>query len=200
MTHQLKIFFDYVCPYCFIGKGIVDELKKEYQLDVEWVPFELHPETPLEGTRISQFFENSNIEYMYHVLNTAIKPYNLEFSGKDLMVNTNKALLATEYAKDQGRAEAFHAEVFKIYFTEGKNIADEAVLREVAVRTGLDPDEMMKKVEDGTYISRLTEAREEASYYEVRSTPTFILDDKLKIVGAQSLDVFRKALTESQAG
>lgn len=163
---------------------------------MEWIPFELHHETPQEGVKVSEFFPGTNAEYMFHVLNTAIKPYGLKFGGADLMANTEKALIATEYARDHGKAHEFLDETFRIYFTEGQNIAEADVLGVVAERTGLDPDEMMKKVEDCTYRSRLTEAKKSAHYYSVRSTPTFIIDDKLKIVGAQSLDVFRKALAE----
>ncbi len=163
---------------------------------MEWIPFELHHETPPEGVKVSDFFPGTNVEYMFHVLNTAIKPYGLTFGGWDLMANTEDALMATEYARDHGRAHEFHDEMFRIYFTEGKNIAAEAVLREVAERTGLDPDAMMDRVKDRTYRSRLTAGKKAAHYYSVRSTPTFIIDDQLKIVGAQSLDVFRKALNE----
>ena len=33
MKHKLIIFSDYTWPFCYIGKGIVDELKKEYTIE-----------------------------------------------------------------------------------------------------------------------------------------------------------------------
>ena len=32
MVNKILIFSDYAWPYCYIGKGIVDELKKEYEM------------------------------------------------------------------------------------------------------------------------------------------------------------------------
>ena len=40
---------DYVCPWCYIGLERIDRLVREFPVDVEWRPFELHRETPLGG-------------------------------------------------------------------------------------------------------------------------------------------------------
>ena len=44
---KLKItaYSDYICPFCYIGYHRIEQLKKEYNIDVEWKPFEIHPET-----------------------------------------------------------------------------------------------------------------------------------------------------------
>jgi predicted DsbA family dithiol-disulfide isomerase len=48
MPDRLKIvaYSDYVCPWCFIGLQRIEQLEQEFPVDVEWRPFELHPETP----------------------------------------------------------------------------------------------------------------------------------------------------------
>ena len=55
---------------------------------------------------------------------------------------------------------------------------------------------MMKSIEDGTYESNLTEGKNLALKYEVNSTPTFIINDKYTVVGAQSIDSFKKLLNK----
>jgi len=47
---KLKViaYADHICPSCYIGYHRIEQLKKEYNLDVEWRTFEIHPETPRE--------------------------------------------------------------------------------------------------------------------------------------------------------
>ena len=72
----------------------------------------------------------------------------------------------------------------------------EAKLTHSAARQGRRPDELVQEVLSHYFEeeARLIEAREQASKYAVTAIPTFIIGDEHKIVGAQSLDVFRKKL------
>ena len=153
---------------------------------------------PAEGRKVSEFFPKTPPEYMFRVLNTSAKDYGVHFSGKDAMYNTHKALLATEYAKDQGKGNEFHAETFYTYFTEGRNVADPQVLGEIAERVGLEPSELVAAATDENYLGRMNEAKHEAARHGIRSTPTFIFDDKYGIVGAQAIKVFRDLLTKAE--
>ena len=51
---DVVVFSDYVCPFCYIGYHRIEKLKQQYDLDVEWKPFELHPETPKDGILIEK--------------------------------------------------------------------------------------------------------------------------------------------------
>ena len=42
---------DYVCPWCYIAPERVDRQQREYPVDADWRPFELHPETPRDVLR-----------------------------------------------------------------------------------------------------------------------------------------------------
>jgi predicted DsbA family dithiol-disulfide isomerase len=85
--------------------------------------------------------------------------------------------------------------VFRAYFSEGSDIGARDVLLTAAVQTGLDPAELTKALDEGRYSSRLMEARKTAETFEVGVVPTFIINESRKVVGAQSLEVFRKALS-----
>ena len=50
------VISDFVCPWCYIGLSEVEKLSKEYDIDVEFAPFFLRPDTPPDGmthTRIT---------------------------------------------------------------------------------------------------------------------------------------------------
>jgi len=131
---------------------------------------------------------------MFNNLNNMSNKYGVEFSGADLISNTHLALLASEYVKEKGKFHEFHDKLFSVYFNEEKNIGDLELLKSIVENIGLNKEEMIKKIEDGSYESKLTEAKKLAIQYRVNSTPTFIINDKYDIVGAQSIESFKKIL------
>ncbi|MFZ5815771.1 MAG: DsbA family oxidoreductase, partial [Bacillota bacterium] len=76
-------------------------------------------------------------------------------------------------------------------FVEGQNLADEAVLREAAARAGLDPDAALAAVKEGRYEQRLEEFAAQARAYGITGVPTFIINNRYKIVGAHPYERLR---------
>ena len=194
MKHKIVVYSDYIWPFCYIGKGIVDQLKKEFDIEDEWMPLEIHPETPKEGKLISKVFPASNIEKMFANLRNVGKLYDIDFIGNDLLSNSHLALAAGEYAKEKGKFEEFHEKVFHTYFNAGKDIGDIKVLSNIAEGLGLNQEEMVKELEDRTYDNVLNNTQAIAHQHDIGSAPTFIIDDKYAIVGAQSVEAFKEAL------
>jgi predicted DsbA family dithiol-disulfide isomerase len=73
------------------------------------------------------------------------------------------------------------------------------VLRSAAQEIGLDPDEMQHQVEKGTYTAAVEEQVAAAQEMGITGVPTYILDDKYAIVGAQPYEVFERALARLAA-
>lgn len=166
---------------------------KEFEIEVNWMPFEIHPEVPPEGMKLSDAFPGATKD-MLGSFNARANQYGVYFSGADAMFNSHKALLATEYARDKGKLSEFHGEVSKAYFTQSINIAEDRVLKEIAATVGLDGDDMLKKIEDPAYEARLTASNKSAAEYGVDSIPTFVIDDKYMLVGAQPIEAYRDIL------
>lgn len=38
MPLKIKAFSDFICPFCFLGKGPLDEIAKEKGIEIEWMP------------------------------------------------------------------------------------------------------------------------------------------------------------------
>ena len=194
MKHKFVVYSDYIWPFCYIGKGIVDQLKKEFDIEDELMPLEIHPETPEEGKLVSKAFPGANIEKMFASLRSVGKLYDIDFIGNELLSNSHLALAAGEYAKEKGKFEEFHEKIFHAYFNERKDIGDIKVLSNIAEGLGLNQEEMLKKLEAGAYDNMLNNTQATAHQHSIRSTPTFIIDDKYTIVGAQSIEAFKETL------
>ncbi len=122
--------------------------------------------------------------------------YGIQFHFPDRLSNSHRALLASEFARDQGRFGQFHPAVFYRYFTCGEDIGSWDVLRLAAEQAELDGDRMVRAVESGRYDARLDEAHQLGSAFGVDGTPTFIINRRYKIVGAQPYELIFKALRQ----
>ncbi|MFS8640925.1 MAG: DsbA family protein, partial [Symbiobacteriaceae bacterium] len=98
------------------------------------------------------------------------------------------------YARDRGRLERLILPLFQAYFVRGQNLHDEGVLGQAAEAAGLDREEALAAVREGRYAQRLDEHLALAGRYGIHSVPTFIVNDRYKIVGAHPYDVLRDAL------
>jgi predicted DsbA family dithiol-disulfide isomerase len=102
--------------------------------------------------------------------------------------------MASEFARDQGRHDLFHENMFHAYFTEGLDIGKPDVIANIAVKSGLDKKETLSAVRDGRYASRLNEARKEGQLIGLTGVPLFIINNKHQITGAQPIETFRNLL------
>jgi predicted DsbA family dithiol-disulfide isomerase len=93
-----------------------------------------------------------------------------------------------------GKHEQFHEKIFHAYFTETMDIGNAEKLYSVAAGCGLDPIDMIQALKDGCYKLRLDEARKEGLKIQLTGVPTFIINNKHKIVGAQPEKVFTDIL------
>ena len=155
---RLKIvaYSDYVCPWCYIALHRIERLQAEYPVDVEWRPFELHPETPKSGAhwlgrlgserRISAY--TNNILMLAH-------DSDIPMAMPEVIANSHLALEASEYARESGGFEALHHALFAAYFDEGRNISDIDVICDVARACGVDDQGLRQALTDETYAARV---------------------------------------------
>lgn len=169
-------------------------MKKDYAISDTWVSYELHPETPLDGVLLSARFRGMDIARFHADLRARGREFGLVFGDRMLLSNSRRALLAAEYARDAGRYETFHENMFAAYFTEGLDIGNPDVVDSVAVKSSLNAEEMRSAVRSGGYLSRLEESRKEGEQLRLTGIPLFIINNKYRIVGAQPLEFFRDLL------
>ncbi|WP_209466229.1 DsbA family oxidoreductase [Symbiobacterium terraclitae] len=182
-----------------MGEGLVERLRREPDLDltVTWLPFELHPDTPQEGVSLLQklgHLSAPQLEMMMAELRQRAAGLGLPFNPPPTLFNTRRALQLAEFGRDRGRLDHLHRPLFQAYFVDGANLSDEGVLRRVAEAAGLDADAGLAAVREGRYARRLADAAAEADRYGVRAVPTFIINDRYKVVGAQPYEKLREIL------
>jgi predicted DsbA family dithiol-disulfide isomerase len=190
---KLVIYSDYVCPWCYVGQAPVERLKAERAVEVDWRPFFLHPETPPEGLRMSREARERWGPTRDRLRKMAADA-NMPMVFPELISNTRRALEATEYARERGKLEEFHRLVEAAYYGERRDVNDWSVLRAAAEEARLDADEMQRLTDEGHYREAVDASIAEAVALGVSGVPTYILEDRYAIVGAQPYEVFRQVL------
>ena len=55
MALKITMFSDFICPFCYIGFEVFRKLKPEFDLELDWRGFQIHPEWPADGMAASQW-------------------------------------------------------------------------------------------------------------------------------------------------
>lgn len=160
---------------------------------------EIHPGTPQEGVLLEEKFPGFDREAMYANLRRSGAPYGIDFGTMKVLSNSRKALEAGEFAREHGKFDEYHELIFHAYFTETRDIGEVELLVELAQKAGLDADELRAALEDGRYLPRLESTLDLAHHYGITGTPTFVINNKYALVGAQPLDRMRAALRQIAA-
>src|SRR5579859_3137325 len=196
MPLKIAMFSDFICPFCYIGFETVRKLKPEFDLEIEWRGFQIHPEWPAEGMPAAEFRRGMDPETRRAVwarIEAMAAAAGFTMKAPEVLTNSRLALEAVEFAKESGRSEAFEQRVYRAYFNEGLNIGKVGVLGELAAEVGLDRDEFNLAIESNRFTQRLRENAFEARERGVDGVPTFFVGD-YPLVGAQSEDVMRRIL------
>lgn len=196
MAVKVKIYSDYVCPFCFLGKDQFQKAAFGKDVEVEWLPFELRPR-PSE--QLDPINDPEKLAAWQHFIEPRIKEWGVNMKLPEVSPHpyTDLAHEGFQFAKAFNKGKEYNDKVYEAFFQEGKDIGNIEILAEIALKAGLDKAKFKKALEDGEYKEKqqaaLKHAYEEA---KIRAVPTFIIGDK-RIEGAASKEVFAKALAEA---
>ena len=175
---------------------MVERLKQEHNIDLEWRPFYLYWDIPAEGKELPEYVKRARANGSEERLQAIASSYGMDFQSTARIYNTRLAHEATEYAREHGKANEFHKTLFRKVYAEGQDPSQWTVLRATTEEIGLNTDEMQQLVEGNRYTSHVEEQVRWAQQIGVTGVPTYVINDRYAIVGAQSYEVFKNALTQ----
>ena len=180
-------------------------------MDVEWRPFYLYFDTPPEGRDLPEHVKRARANGSEGRLSQIADSYGMKFVSTKRIYNTRLAHEATEHAREhgnparfnsliqrdeRGKGNEFHKVVFRKVYAEGQDPSQWDVLRSVAEEVGINADEMQREVEGGKYTSNVEDQVRWAYQIGVTGVPTYVINDRYAIVGAQPYEVFKSALEQ----
>jgi predicted DsbA family dithiol-disulfide isomerase len=203
---RIDIVSDVVCPWCVIGfkqlGQALAQLGDEVDADLHWHPFELNPQMPSEGQDLREHLAQKygTTAAQSHAarerLTGIAKSLGVEFRFYDGMRvrNTFRAHQLLHWAGEQGRQTDLELALFDSYFSREEDVDDLDVLVAAAGRAGLDEELARAVVADGRYADSVREEQQFWLGKGINAVPSFILDGRHLIPGAQDPEVFVAAL------
>jgi predicted DsbA family dithiol-disulfide isomerase len=200
----VEIVSDVICPWCYIGKRRFEKalalVDGEIETRVVWRPFQLNPRMPREGMaradyRKAKFGSVERGRQLDARVAAEGQGEGIAFAF-DRMQRTPNTLAAhqlIDLAQKQGRGAPVVDALFRAYFEEARDVGDPAVLADIAARLAVKgwPEAGNEKE-----VATL-----EGSFRDmgISAVPTFVLDRRTGISGAQPPEAIAAALREAAA-
>lgn len=186
--HQITIYSDYVCPFCYLGRRSFEEYQetRERELELKWHPFDLRSRKRGPNGEIDPSIDDGKDEaYFEHVKQNvarlreaydANEMLNLDELPED--IDSLNAQIASFYveAEQPDQWLPFDEAILEALWVEGRDIGDIDVLTELAENVGLDSKEIRNAIADDDLRYRLREKFTEAQQHGVTGVPTFVYD------------------------
>jgi len=176
-----------------------EEARREFDADLVWLPFDLHPEYPPEGIPRAQLHARygdrfrGRVEEMFERAGLVYNP------PAEVVPNTMAALRLTELARERDLHQPFHDRLMDAYWAEARNIGGADELRALAAEVGLDAAETDEVLATELFRDRVLASTAQAQSIGVTGVPGFLLDRRLLVLGAQPRDVFEQAFAQLAA-
>lgn len=161
----------------------------EYELELDWRGFELHPETPPGGMRLDEYFPPERLAGMAEYMTSFAARFGIEdFRQRERIPNTRRALALAEVAREEGKLDAFRQRAMAAHWRDGMDLENDDDLETIARDASLFAD-AVERSRDPKYLERVDALRAEANAIGVEGIPTFILG-RYGFSGAQPYEAF----------
>ena len=188
-THVVEVFFDYICPWCYLGSLRTDRLQREHRVELHWTVFPLHPETPEEGMELSELFagREADIEAMQARLSQLATAEGIPLVERTRTYNSRHAQELGKWAESRGAGDPFRRAVYRAYFVDGRNIALVDELVRIAESVGLPVDEAREVLDVRSFATAVDADWQRARELQITAVPTHLCRGK-RLTGFSSYD------------
>ena len=181
----VPFFYDYACPWAYLGATRVVEYFSDLPIQLEFRPVHLASiREPMEGPKPvgePQTLGPRKRRYQAQDLPNWAEYVGAEFGDRSKLKRADTALLlkGALVAQDEGRFAEYHYPAYRARWAEARDVSDPAVVRDLLAGAGLDGDAALAKAQSAELDQRLTEANEAAMALGVFGVPTIVLGDQV---------------------
>ena len=190
---NLDIVSDVACPWCFVGKKHIEQaLEKldDYDVQVNWKPFQLDPTIPLEGLDRNTYLTNkfgslSNVDGMLKRLESAGSPLGINFTWMERVPNTLRLHNLLHEASKEGFANELKEAFFKAYFEDVVDMSSEEEIIKIMAKFDWSAERSRDVMNSEDIAYQVNQDIREVQNRGVSGVPFFIINNQFGISGAQ---------------
>ncbi len=175
----------------------IEKLKQNFDVQVEYVHFPLHPDTPAEGREMAGFYAERGLdpEKMFQDMKARMDAEGLDYGRRTHTYNSRLAQELGKWGQTVESGDRLHEALYRVYFVESKNIGDMDVLLDAVKSVGLDADAAREALENRTYKDAVDEDWAKSQQYGVTGVPTYVAGG-YGVVGAQPYEVLEQLMSQ----
>ena len=205
---QIDVVSDVICPWCYLGKRRLDKALlqvPEIKVKVVFRPFFLDATIPPEGLDRREYmlakFGAERLKTIHDPLIAAGKedgiPY--DFDKITRTPNSMNAHRLLRWAEEAGGQVAVAEALFMAYWSWGQDISDIEVLKTIAIVNGFNGPDVAKHLSTDLDKDEVMAEAISSKQIGVTGVPTYIVNKKYGMVGAQPVSAIVEMLKQVSA-
>jgi predicted DsbA family dithiol-disulfide isomerase len=201
---RIDVVSDVVCPWCFIGKRRLEKalaLNPDIPVEVHWRPYFLNDWIPREGISREQYLTSKfgsaeRYKGIAQRVSAAAADEGLAYAMDKIsrQPNTLDAHRLIRWADGIGKAAEMKQRLMDLYFTEGADLTNHAVLVQAAADVGLDAEDVRRALASDKDVAEVEREALSAKEAGIEGVPCFILGGKFAVSGAQAPEYLAEAI------
>jgi predicted DsbA family dithiol-disulfide isomerase len=201
---RIDVVSDVVCPWCFIGKRRLEKaiaLNPDIPVEVHWRPYFLNDWIPRDGISREQYLTTKfgspeRYKSIAQRVSAAASAEGLTYAIDKIsrQPNTLDAHRLIHWADATGKAAEMKQKLMDLYFTEGADLTNHAVLVQAAADIGLNPEDIRATLESDRDVAEVEREALSAKEAGIEGVPCFIFSGKFAVSGAQEPEYLAEAI------
>lgn len=170
---DVHVFFNFRSPYCYLVSKTMWEIFDGFHANLIWHPvggWDLR--SPPDRVKKKLPIARQDMARFAKRLGIPVNPPPMD-------CEPTPAGAASLYAEQQGKLREYIVETMREEWEFGQNIKDEAALRNIAERCGLDADAVVAASQDAANLAQLEANAKIADDMGVIGVPSFVIGEEI---------------------
>jgi len=205
---KIDVVSDVICPWCYLGEVRLEKalaMLPDVKAEITFRPFFLDPSIPANGLSRDEYmkakFGDRDLKALHRPLEEAGKKDGVPYAFEKITrtPNTIDAHRLIRWAEQAGKQAKVVKALFEAYWRDGRDVGDWAVLADIAGEVGMDKAEVARLLPTPTDVKEVMEEVRQAYELGITGVPTFIINDRHGISGAQEAATLADAIRQVAA-
>ena len=177
----------------------IDRLVAEHNVQIKWIHFPLHPDTPADGQSLEDLFagRGKDIPKMQEQMRERMQAEGLPYGNRTMTYNSRLAQELGAWAETQDGGAAIHDALFRAYFVDGENVGDVDTLVQIAGAVGLSEVSAREVLEQRLFKGAIDADWAQSRQIGVTGVPTFVAANR-GVVGAQPYEALVRLVNQAR--
>jgi predicted DsbA family dithiol-disulfide isomerase len=205
---RIDVWSDILCPFCHLGRRHLELALEQFEhadeVEVQWHSFQLDRSAPavddtpnVDRVAAKYGVPREQMALQQERMAADAARVGLDFQWERLRGgNSYDAHRLVHLARSLGREHEVTDRVMRAWYSEGEAIGDHETLVRLAVEAGLEEAEVRELLAGDDHGIDVRTDLALASQIGITSVPTFVLDQKYGVTGAQPVEVMLDAIRQ----